>query len=365
MKKQILIFSIACLLLFVVVGTGFVLYGGMYQSEPWQVKPAPTITDISAYRCLDGVSPSVFSATGTTTVFLGIAVHATGTLPQEFQVRVLNNIFGKKLAGDVTVGWSDYEHQGDIVPAIGQKFIFSAHYESAKNWYHFSWGETEEQCKRNVAHGLSYATESARQATTRKPIVISEGDALFVRDLNNDRNLMGDSHNVFAGTVINETKSLGSDTFFDVRVIKNIKGNLQGNASVHVTGGYRDGNFYVMDGSAWLAPGSTYLLATRSGGSFYHLISFPSAWKLLSQDQNLTDGQLSGVVENDSRVQQLEKAYTQEVPLPADVANNNAFNSYQSLTEAQKAALPYYVAPPPPPTPTSTVATSTASSTAN
>lgn len=202
--------------------------------------------------------------------------------------------------------------------------------------------------------------------TTKPKIIISGGDAIFARDLNNNTNLVGESQNVFVGKIIGQTKSGGGNTQFDVRIIKNIKGNLQGTVSVSITGGYSNGIFYLMDGSTWLDAGSTYLLATRyAGGNVYHLISFPAAWKLLSQDSSLADAQLSALAENDPRVQQLEAAYPKETLLPIDVAYHNTSNSYQSLTEAQKAALPYYVAPVSIPTPTSTMSTSTINATSS
>ncbi len=200
-------------------------------------------------------------------------------------------------------------------------------------------------------------SETTNMTLGRPKMIIPSGDAQYMRDLNDNENLMGDSHNVFVAKVIRQTASQGWNTLFDVQVIKNIKGGLEGVVPVSVTGGYKGDAFYVMDGATWLQPGSTYLLATRyAGGDTYHLISFPAAWKIISQDSNLTDSQLLTLAGGDSRVQQLEKAYTNEIPLPVDLAHNNALNDYQSLTEAQKYALPFYTGSynPNPPAPTST-----------
>jgi len=73
--------------------------------------------------------------------------------------------------------------------------------------------------------------------------------------------------------------------------------------------------------------------------------------------------EVTSLAENDPRVKQLRRAYSKETLLQADVAHDNTRNSYQSLTEAQKAALPYYTPPvfPPP----AAVSTSSATSTGN
>jgi hypothetical protein len=135
--------------------------------------------------------------------------------------------------------------------------------------------------------------------------------------------------------VAGEVKTEGWYTQFAVQVVDNVKGNLQGTVNVGVTGGYRDGVFYVAKGNTWLAPGSTYLFATRYNGEngSYRLIRFdtPVSWKLLSEDSTLTTTQLQAIAQGDPRVKQLEAAYPNERLDPADVAGHIAWNSYQSL----------------------------------
>src|SRR2546425_7026942 len=144
--------------------------------------------------------------------------------------------------------------------------------------------------------------------TSRPKVVVADGgEASYPSDLSDDKNLVGASHYIFVGKVAVEIKSEGWYTQFAVQVVDNIKGNLQGTVNVGVTGGYRDGVFYVAKGNAWLAPGSTYLLATRyrSIDGSYRLIRFddPVSWKLLSEDSALTTAQLQTIAGNDARVQ--------------------------------------------------------------
>jgi len=148
-------------------------------------------------------------------------------------------------------------------------------------------------------------------------------------------------------------------------------------AGIEQDGGHRDGALYIVRGGDVVAsgndlenyllrPGSTYLLAARySAENSYLVLQFPQSvsWKELAQDKNLTNPQLKLLAENDSRFKQLLIAYPNETLLDADIYHNNTLNSYQSLTEAQKYALPYYTGSynpnPPPPAPPTSTATST------
>jgi hypothetical protein len=185
--------------------------------------------------------------------------------------------------------------------------------------------------------------ENAINASTPKVVETDGGEAMYWSDFSDDRNLVGASQYIFIGKVLGEVKSEGWYTTFSVQVIDNVKGNLSGTVNVGVTGGYHDGVFYVAKGNTWLAPGSTYLLATRyrSIDDSYRLIRFdtPVSWKLLSGDSASTDAQLQAIAQNDPRVQQLTAAYPNEVLDQADIYNHTAFNSYASL---------HPVLPPPP-----------------
>lgn len=216
----------------------------------------------------------------------------------------------------------------------------------------------------SAAIGVSPSpTQATSSGGTAPKVVTVKSLAQCPVDLSDDRNLVGISHNIFVGKVINEVNSAARYTQFAVSVIFNIKGNFQGIVSVGVDGGYRDGVFYVKEGETYLVPGSTYLLTTRQNSLLSCDSPIGFGRKLLSQDASLTTVQLQQLAENDSRVKQLQAAYPNEVVPQADIAHNNALNSYQSLTEAQKAALPYYVPPPKPYVPPAP--TSTASSTGN
>ncbi len=180
------------------------------------------------------------------------------------------------------------------------------------------------------------------RVSTNKPtvVVVNGGEAHYPSDFSDDRNLVGVSQNIFIGKVIGQVKTEDSYTQFAVQVIDNVKGNLQGTVNVGVTGGYRNGVFYVHEGNTWLDSGATYLLATRyrSIDGSYRLITFNSdvSWKLLSEDSGLATAQLQALAQNDSRVKQLTAAYPHEILDQADVYNHTTFNSYTSLRQTPR-----------------------------
>jgi hypothetical protein len=169
----------------------------------------------------------------------------------------------------------------------------------------------------------------------------------YAADFSNDAVLVGAAHNIFVGKVIrqvgNEERGIGPETQYEVQVIDNIKGNLQGTVVVDQQGGYKDGSLYIISDDypltrqtkdAYLLKlGYTYLLATRYNDKkdWYTLNSYPTANKVLSQDALVGETQLKSISEADSRVQALKTAYQHEILLDADVRHNNAQNSYRPL----------------------------------
>ena len=212
----------------------------------------------------------------------------------------------------------------------------------------------------------------------QKTVPLSYIDVQYVANFNNDRILVGSSQNIFVGKVIRQVDGFSTSvlphTKFEVEVVASIKGALDGVVVVEQMGGYKGNKLYVVsggnaflpnskgEGAYMLQPGVTYLLATRhiNSGDPYRLISHPAARMTISTEIALDYTQLRAMAENDPRVKQLQAAYPNEILLPVDVLHNSTRNSYQSLTEEQKAALPYYQPPqppqppPPPPAPTST-----------
>lgn len=172
----------------------------------------------------------------------------------------------------------------------------------------------------------------------------------YIADFGNDKILMGASHNVFVGKVIQQvgTKNRGSgpETQFAVEVISNIKGNLTGTVVVDQFGGYENGVLYLMDGDIvqenssgtsvrgdrLLEPGKTYLFASRysAAENWYTLISHPNTRKLLSSDKKLGSMELKTLAEKDTRFLQLQEAYKNEIPFDVDVKTNNTRNSFES-----------------------------------
>jgi len=197
-------------------------------------------------------------------------------------------------------------------------------------------------------------------------LVVREADPVYPADFSDDKILMGASHNVFIGKVISQIGTgdygVGPETQFEVSVMSNIKGNLQGTVVIDQEGGYVNGVLYVVGGNVsggdtlgssgragtgyLMQPGSTYLLATRYSNvhNWFTLNAFPTASKLISSDNSLNNDQVQFLIANNPRVHQLETAYPAEVLLSADVASGMTLNSYASTHT-----------PPPLPAPTPTV----------
>jgi hypothetical protein len=164
-----------------------------------------------------------------------------------------------------------------------------------------------------------------------------------VADFTDDRALMGASHNVFVGKVLEQIgtkeRGIGPETQFKVQVIENIKGELDGEVVVDQEGGYKNGILYIFgegDGKSYLLqPGSTYLFATRynKNENWYTLISHPAGKKVISSDGSMGQKQLKMTAQSDNRVIELKEAYKDEIPLDADVKNNNSLNNYEATKE--------------------------------
>lgn len=88
-----------------------------------------------------------------------------------------------------------------------------------------------------------------------------------VADFNDDRQLSGAVHNIFVGKVISRVgdKKLGSvpETQFEVEVIQNIKGDLNGSIKVNQEGGYIEKDLLLVENDNLIEEGKKYLFATR------------------------------------------------------------------------------------------------------
>jgi hypothetical protein len=181
-------------------------------------------------------------------------------------------------------------------------------------------------------------------ANTKKQNKIQYIDLQYAADFSDDKVLVGASHNIFIGKVVKQAgtqeRGIGPETQFEVEVIDNIKGSLKGSVTIDQEGGYKNGVLYVVkddtstksDNPYLLQPGSTYLLTTRYNEKegWYTINPYPTADKLLSSSVTDVD-QLKALAAKDSRVQALQVAYKNEIPLREDVKAGNALNSYQSV----------------------------------
>ncbi|MCY6355292.1 hypothetical protein [Clostridium sp. ZS2-4] len=92
-------------------------------------------------------------------------------------------------------------------------------------------------------------------------------DTNIVTDLNDKRKLVGFCDNVFVGTVLEKSGDKERDrcpeTQFKVKVLENIKGNLQETVTVDQQCGYKDGVFYTTNNDTMIQEGNTYIFCTR------------------------------------------------------------------------------------------------------
>jgi len=159
----------------------------------------------------------------------------------------------------------------------------------------------------------------------------------FIPGLEDDRIMVGASHNVFIGKVIEQTGSMAIEsypsTLFAVEIVSNIKGDLSGIVTVEQEGGYQNGILYSLEGDSLITPGSTYMFSARYNESknWYTISAHSNGRKLISADKSLTTTELLSLAQNDEKVKKLQWAYQNEILLDADVINNNTKNSYQSL----------------------------------
>lgn len=172
----------------------------------------------------------------------------------------------------------------------------------------------------------------------------------YPADFSDDKLLVGAAHNIFIGKVIKQinTKDLGigPETQFEVEVVDNIKGNIEGKVVVNQLGGYKNGDLYITEDALFtedseepslLQIGSTYLFSTRYNEQeeWHTLIAYPTANKLLSSSESSLE-QLKTPVTSDSRVQRLREIYPNEILLEADVRSDNALNSFASVAKEEK-----------------------------
>ena len=189
-------------------------------------------------------------------------------------------------------------------------------------------------------HKNKMAQEQSEWAAKRtNPLA---GNASFATDFTNNEKLVGASHNIFVGKVTRMREKIidsgsGFSYFqFDVRVLLNIKGGLEGTVLV--------GQLDISRGnliSPVLRVDSTYVLATREHKEYNsHTVGeHVASVKLISADSKLSDSILINLAEKNSRVRELRIAYPDEILLRADISHNNTVNSFISLPQAKQDRL--------------------------
>jgi hypothetical protein len=168
------------------------------------------------------------------------------------------------------------------------------------------------------------------------------GNASFATDFTNNEKLVGASHNIFVGKVTRMREKMtdsgsGFSYFqFDVKVLLNIKGGLEGTVLVDQWNLVR-GNLF----SPILQVGHTYVLATREHKEYNsHTVGEHAACvRLISADSKLSDSILINLAEKNSRVRELRIAYPNEIVSEGEIRAGFAYNRFLSLPKEKQKQL--------------------------
>jgi hypothetical protein len=146
-------------------------------------------------------------------------------------------------------------------------------------------------------------------------------------DYSDNQVLLGNSHNVFVGKVMQNVgdepypSSNAPTTQFAVNVILNVKGFLTGTVVV--------GDMHGLQ--PIVQSGSTYLFATRySEETGWYVFGAPNTSQFISDDASLSDTELTSLADKNTTVVAARAAYPTEQLRGSDVDNHTAYNSYAS-----------------------------------
>lgn len=180
--------------------------------------------------------------------------------------------------------------------------------------------------------------------------------SMWIGDLETYEGTVKVTSNIFVGKVIKQAGSQADDivpeTQFEVEVIDNIKGNLQGNIVVSQEGGYKNGVLYRSSDDitatadkptqgkddGLMKEGETYLFVTIFDeiGKWYDVIPHSNGTKLLSKDKNLDKAAMKDLYEKDERYIKLKEAYEKGKSTDASVKKDNTENSDRLLQKIEE-----------------------------
>ncbi|MBZ5722931.1 MAG: hypothetical protein LAO03_21530 [Acidobacteriia bacterium] len=150
-----------------------------------------------------------------------------------------------------------------------------------------------------------------------------------------DRALVGRSHYIFVAQVKSDDGPLTVTAgiivnLYSVRVLDNIKGELQGTVKLEQSR-YANGDSSKPDDP--LHVGATYVFATLFSvpQTSYILSAPPYDRKLITDDASLSDERLKGLASQDPRVLALRAAYPNEIISPVAHEFGLDWNNYESV----------------------------------
>lgn len=147
--------------------------------------------------------------------------------------------------------------------------------------------------------------------TPPKNPIIKSIDLNYAIDISNPREVVGFSDNVFVGKVVKQVGTRNRDypeTQFEVEVLYNIKGEVNGTIKVNQVGGYEGDYLFLMEGDKLIEEGQTYLFATR------YLAE--EKWHTLIPVGG--DIPINSDAEKKELIEKYTKAYKEEIPFKVD-----------------------------------------------
>lgn len=164
----------------------------------------------------------------------------------------------------------------------------------------------------------------------------SKVDFIYFVNFDNDKEVSGMSKNIFIGRV-NERKGQVENGFiytrFNVRVLKNIKGDLKGDKNILQMGGY-DGVYELEpDKGGFVKKNKVYLFILNGE----KIISHPSAHKeIVNNSEKYSDVEIMNSKITRKVLDRYIEAYRNEVYNISDMINNNLKNSYKKFTDKER-----------------------------
>lgn len=175
----------------------------------------------------------------------------------------------------------------------------------------------------------------------RVPGIVNQVGTVAIANFSDDAELVGAAHNVFVGKVIKKQDSFVEGrlafTPYEVVVLSNIKGDLEGTVTVLQNGGYKDGFLQILHDSEspdgrlpFPEVNQLYLFSSRHNveADVHYLLPTIHAMEKVSSNTEFGAQADIAAITKSVRIEELREAYKNEVVPLADREHGSDFNSY-------------------------------------